>query len=93
MTQVERIEKYINEFGSITQLEAQRDLGISYLPARVYDMKKDGYVFYQKIEKSKNRWGEPVSYLRYAFKQENLEKKSQKSINILKFIKTLKKGI
>ena len=41
MTQVERIEKYINEFGSITQLEAFRDLGVAYLPARIYDMKKD----------------------------------------------------
>ena len=42
MTQVERVEKYMIDFGSITQLEAMRDLGIMRLSARIWDLKHEG---------------------------------------------------
>ena len=74
MKQSERITKYINEFGSITPFDAYRDLGITKLATRVSEMKRDGVVFYQRMEKSLNRWGEPTNYMRYAFKEENLKK-------------------
>lgn len=93
MNQKQRVERYINQFGSITPLEAIYDLGITKLATVVSTMKKDGYVFYQKLEKSQNRWGEPTTYMKYAFSQTNLERKTKKNINILKFFKTLKKGI
>lgn len=70
MKQSERIIKYIKEFGSITPLDAYRDLGITKLSTRISEMKKDGIVFYQKREKSKNRWGEPTNYMRYSFPKE-----------------------
>jgi len=82
MTQKERVKKYIIEFGSITPLEAFKDLGITKLATVVSDMKKEGVMFYQRMEKSKNRWGEPTHYMKYAFKPENLERKPKTSINI-----------
>ncbi len=66
MTQKERILKYINDFGSITALEAMRDLGIQQLGARIDGLQKDGYEFKKQWEQSKNRYGEPVSYKRYS---------------------------
>lgn len=70
MTQAERIEKYINEYGSITPMEAFADLGITKLATRVSEMKKDGYVFEQKYIEGKNRFGENVYYMRYSFPKE-----------------------
>ena len=73
MKQSERIIKYINEFGSITPLDAFRDLGITKLATRVSEMKKDGYIFYQKRECSKNRYGDLCNYMRYAFEEKYLK--------------------
>lgn len=67
MTQAERIEAYINKYGSISSMEAFADLGITKLATRVSEMKKDGYVFEQEYIESKNRFGESVYYMRYSF--------------------------
>lgn len=67
MTQTERIEKYIQDFGSITQLEAMKDLGIMRLSARIWDLKHNGRQIKTVLEKSRNRYGEPVHYFRYSF--------------------------
>ena len=72
MTQRERVTKYINEFGSISSLEAFRDLGVTRLADVVFKMKKDGIVFNTQTEKSINRYGDPVYFARYSFaEQEN----------------------
>ena len=42
-TQTQRIIDYIAEFGSITQLDALRDLGIMRLASRISDLKRQGY--------------------------------------------------
>ena len=68
MTQKERIIKYIADFGSITQLEAIKDLGIMRLSARIWDIRHDGMRIKTEIVKAKNRYGEPVHYHRYSFK-------------------------
>ena len=65
MTQCERIIDYINQFGSISPLEAFRDLGITKLATRISEMRKDGQVFNQEYVKAKNRFGETVYYMRY----------------------------
>ncbi|MBQ1296611.1 MAG: hypothetical protein IIY21_21385 [Clostridiales bacterium] len=70
MTQAERIEAYINKYGSISPMEAFADLGITKLATRVSEMKKDGYVFEQEYIESKNRFGESVYYMRYSFPNE-----------------------
>lgn len=71
MTQAQRIEEYINEFGSITPLDAFRDLGITKLATRVSEMKRDGYRFHQEYKMSKNRFGEPVYYMEYSWVEED----------------------
>ncbi len=65
MTQGERILNYLDEFESITPWDAFRDLGITKLATRISELKQEGYQFEQKYEKSKNRFGEPVHFMRY----------------------------
>lgn len=66
VNQKQRIIKYIQDFGSITSLEAMKDLGITQLGARIDGLQKDGYSFKKVWERSKNRYGEPVDYKRYS---------------------------
>lgn len=69
--QTRRIVKYIDDFGSITTLEAMRDLGVTNLHARLYDLKKEGYVITGTSEQSKNRYGDKVHYKRYKINKPN----------------------
>lgn len=65
MTQCERILQYIEENGSITQLDALREFGCMRLASRMCDIKKMGYPVTKRTEKSKNRYGDPITYARY----------------------------
>lgn len=69
-TQAERVLDYIDEFGSITQLEALRDLGIMRLASRISDLKRQGYPITRKIETVKNRYGEKSHVMRYSMSEE-----------------------
>lgn len=71
MNQKDRIIKYIHDFGSITSLEAMRDLGITQLGARIDGLQKDGYTFKKEWERAKNRYGEDVDYKRYSLEVVN----------------------
>ena len=64
-TQCERILQYIEETGSITQLEALEQFGCMRLASRISDLKKMGYNVTKRMEKKKNRYGDPISYARY----------------------------
>ena len=68
-TQKERITDYINKFGSISPLEAFRDLGITKLATRVSEMRQEGVEFKIVIEKGKNRFGDSTHYARYSWKE------------------------
>ena len=65
MKQKDRILQYMRDFGSITQLEAMKDLGCMRLGARIFDLKREGYAITKVMETSKNRYGEDTSYARY----------------------------
>ena len=65
MTQKERIRKYLDDFGSITKLEAMRDLGIMRLEARIWEMVRDGEPIITDWETGKNRYGDRTRYARY----------------------------
>lgn len=65
MTQHERILDYIERFGSISPMEAFADLGITKLATRISEMAAEGVEFDKTIEKTKNRFGKPVHYMRY----------------------------
>lgn len=65
MTQTERVQQYMRDFGSITQLDAIRDLGVMWLASRINDMKRQGVRVVKTMESAKNRYGEKTSYARY----------------------------
>ena len=64
-TQNERILDYMNEFGSITQLEALRDLGVMRLASRISDLRKQGYKILSDTQAVNNRYGEKCHIKRY----------------------------
>lgn len=65
MTQHERILKYIEDFGSISPMEAFTDLGITKLATRISEMTREGHEFTKLMEVSQNRYGDTVHYMRY----------------------------
>ena len=65
-TQSQRVLDYIGEFGSITQLEALKELGVMRLASRVSDLKKMGYPITSQMETVKNRYGENCYIKRYS---------------------------
>ena len=65
MTQKERILKYLDDFGSITQLEAIRDIGVMRLGARIWELRRNGVPIVRETERSQNRYGQPIRYARY----------------------------
>ena len=64
-TRNERILNYINDFGSITQLEALRDLGVMRLASRISDLRKNGWSIVSQREAVENRYGEKCYIKRY----------------------------
>lgn len=64
-TQNERILDYIERFGSITHLEALRDLGVQRLASRISDLKRLGYPIVSEWEEFHNRFGEKGQVKRY----------------------------
>lgn len=65
MTQKDRISKYMDDFTTITPMQAFFDLGITKLSTRIGEMIRDG----EKIKKTKvnsiNRYGEKVHFMMY----------------------------
>ena len=74
-TQNQRILEYINEFGSITPIEAMANLGVMRLASRISDMRKKGYEIIAKTVPVKNRYGETCYIKRYSL--DNTEKEKQ----------------
>lgn len=65
MTQNERVLKYMDTFGSITQKEASEHLGVARLASRVNDLRMAGHPIVSEVETGKNRFGEPTRWARY----------------------------
>ena len=65
MTQNQRVIAYMEQFGSITQLEALRDLSVMRLASRISFLKKQGYPIESTTEAVQNRWGETCHIKRY----------------------------
>ena len=66
MTQEQRVINYIETYGSISPLEAFRDLGITKLATIVSRLKSNNDMrFYQAYLPTYNRFGEVVYYMRY----------------------------
>lgn len=69
--QQERVLNYMQDFGSISSLEAFRDLGVTRLSAVIFVLKRKGHLISRKTEKSQNRYGEPVHFARYRLVEQN----------------------
>lgn len=70
ITQRQRVIDYIKQFGSITSLDAYKDLGITQLATRIKELKEEGYVFKTEGESGKNRFGDRTDYKRYFLEEE-----------------------
>ena len=65
MTQCERILKYMDDFGSISTMQAFNDLGIARLASRIHDLKRLGIEIESETRTAKNRYGEHTHYSVY----------------------------
>lgn len=65
MTQKELILKYIADHGAITSFQAYEDLGITQLATRIKELKAKGYRFKTETQKTRNRYGKPVHFVKY----------------------------
>ena len=65
MTQSEKVLRHLQDYGSITPLEALQDYGIMRLGARIWDLKRQGHVIFTERETGMNRYGEKTAYSRY----------------------------
>lgn len=69
MKQQERILKYMQDFGTITPLQALDDLGVMRLGARIYDLRRSGHTISRRMVTKKNRYGEAVSFAEYRLEE------------------------
>lgn len=65
-TQCDRVLDYMKQFGSISSMEAFRDLGITRLSAVIYDLEHKGISINRTSENSLNRYNEKTSFTRYS---------------------------
>lgn len=71
MTQTEKILRHLEQFGSITPLEALEEYGIMRLGARIWDLKHAGYSIKTEDVTGRNRFGERTRYARYVYAPED----------------------
>lgn len=64
--QQERVLQYMNEHGSITSMEAFRDLGTTRLSAVIFSLRRKGHNIKSVTESFRNRYNEPIYYSRYS---------------------------
>lgn len=71
MKQADRVLQYMNDFGSITPLDAVKDLGVMCLAERVRDLRKAGVNVISTPESGLNRYGVKTHYTRYSLAAED----------------------
>lgn len=66
VTDAQLVLEYIEEFGSITPLDALRDLGVYRLSGRIADLRKMGYPIVTKLEPVKTMRKKNCRIARYS---------------------------
>lgn len=69
-TQAQRVFKYINDFGSITRVEAMTDIGVANLTAVISILRNQGHDIETVNVHTKNRYGQKITYAKYMFGKE-----------------------
>lgn len=64
-TQRDRIRRHLEDYGSITALEAMKEYGIMRLGARIFELRRGGLDIGREMVSGKNRYGEKTSYAKY----------------------------
>ena len=65
VTQKEMVLQYMQDFGSITPVQAFQDLGIMRLGARIFELKKDGVLIESRLASARNRYGKTTRFAEY----------------------------
>lgn len=65
MKQADKIMRHLNDYHSITQLDALREYGIMRLASRISELRRKGVPIIRSMEMGRNRYGEPTRYARY----------------------------
>lgn len=65
-TQAQRVLDYMQEFGSITQLQALRDLSVMRLASRISDLRRQGHPIISELVTVENRFGEKCYIKKYS---------------------------
>ena len=65
MTQSQRILRHLEDYGSITQMDAMQDYGIMRLASRVNDLRREGHPIVTEVVEGRNRYGEKTRLARY----------------------------
>ena len=65
MTQSQRILRHLEDYGSITQMDAMADYGIMRLASRVDELRKAGHPIITERVEGRNRYGEKCHWARY----------------------------
>jgi hypothetical protein len=73
-TQCEMIVDYIDEYGSISALEALRDLGVYRLASRIADLKKQGHKIKSEMVSVATRNGGRTHIAKYSWEEDNAKK-------------------
>ncbi len=73
MTQTDRVLRHLQDYGSITPVEAMAEYGIMRLGARIWDLKRQGHVIFTERETGVNRYGEKTAYARYSLRRSRSE--------------------
>ena len=66
MSQEDRVIDYLEKNGSITSMDAIYHLGIMDLPKRISELIRKGTDINKQWESGRNRYGEPIHYMRYS---------------------------
>ena len=64
-TQNDRILRHIQDYGSITSMEAITEYGVTRLSGRIWDLRAAGNNIVGEYETRMNRYGESVTFKRY----------------------------
>ena len=70
-SQANRLLDYLKKSGSITTWEAFKELGITRLSARIFEIKERGYLIKTESITGKNKLREPIHYNKYSLIEEN----------------------
>ena len=65
MTQMERVLKYMDDFGSITVAEAINEIGVGSLTKCISNIRKSGIEIETRTVCHKNRYGENTHHAEY----------------------------